>query len=295
MINKKLAFVLVLSLSVSVFSQSTERSVTDNHLNKTKKRDKKKKFKISDIDLKHWKVTLPIGKPDEVEPPEIFNYGNNEKLKPYMYNDSIEGALVFYTVPDAKTANTKYSRTELREQMVPGDNTINWTFDQGGILKGQLRVADISRGADGKYHRTIVMQIHGRLTNDQKMSIGQKDNNAPPILKIYWQNGKIRVKTKILKNKAVSNREILQTDAWTDDKGFTFQEEVGFKKFTLQVKLARGKMIVSLNNNEYAVYDDINISRWSVFENYFKAGNYLITRDENAFAVVKYYKLEVKH
>ncbi len=44
------------------------------------------------------------------------------------------------------------------------------------------------------------MQIHGRLTNEQRDLIGQKDNNAPPILKIYWENGKIRVKTKVLKN-----------------------------------------------------------------------------------------------
>ena len=291
MIVKKLAFVLVLSLSVSVFSQNSERGVTDNYSN----RAKKKKYKIPEIDLTHWKVTLPIGKPDEVEPPEILDYGNSEKLKQYMYNDSVEGALVFYTVPDAKTANTKYSRTELREQMVSGDNNTNWTFDQGGMLRGQLRVADISKDKNGKYHKTIVMQIHGRLTNDQRESIGQKDNNAPPILKIYWQNGKIRVKTKVLKDKNMSNEEILHTDSWTDDKGYTFKQEVGFKKFTLEVKVEEGKMVVSLNDSEFVVYDDLNISRWSIFENYFKAGNYLITRDENAFATVKYYKLTVSH
>lgn len=291
MIVKKLAFVLVLSLSVNVFSQNSERGVTDNYSN----RAKKKKYKIPEIDLTHWKVTLPIGKPDEVEPPEILDYSNSEKLKQYMYNDSVEGALVFYTVPDAKTANTKYSRTELREQMVSGDNNTNWTFDQGGMLRGQLRVADISKDKNGKYHKTIVMQIHGRLTNDQRESIGQKDHNAPPILKIYWQNGKIRVKTKVLKDKNMSNEEILHTDSWTDDKGYTFKQEVGFKKFTCEIKVEKGKMVVSLNDSEFVVYDDLNISRWSIFENYFKAGNYLITRDENAFATVKYYKLTVSH
>ena len=292
MIVKKLAFVLILSLSVSVFSQHTERDVADTQL---KKKKKKRKYKVPEIDLTHWKVTLPVGKPDEIEPPEILNYGNDEKLKRFMFNDSTEGALVFYTVPDAKTADTKYSRTELREQMIPGDNDTNWTFDQGGKLRGQLRVADISKDKNGKYHRTIIMQIHGRLTNDQKASIGQKDNNAPPILKIYWQNGKIRVKTKVLKDKGLSREDILLTDSWTDDEGYTFKQEVGFKKFTLEVKVEKGKMMVSLNDNEFVVYDDINIKRWSVFENYFKAGNYLITRDKDAFAVVKYYKLTVEH
>ena len=32
-----------------------------------------------------------------------------------------------------------------------------------------------------------------------------------------------------------------------------------------------------------------------VFENYFKAGNYLQSKDEGAFATVKYYDLEVSH
>ena len=116
-------------------------------------------YKLPAIDLSHWKVTLPIGNPTEVSPPEILNYATNETLKPFMYNDSITGALVFYTYPGASTANSSYSRTELREQMVPGSNTTNWTFAQGGYMKGTLSMAEISKDADGKYHRAIIMQI----------------------------------------------------------------------------------------------------------------------------------------
>ena len=83
------------------------------------------------IDLSHWKVTLPIGNPTEVKPPEILDYATNETLLPFMYNDSTDGSLVFYAYPGASTANSSYSRTELREQMVPGSNTTNWTFKQG--------------------------------------------------------------------------------------------------------------------------------------------------------------------
>ena len=72
-------------------------------------------YVLPDIDLSNWKVTLPIGNPTEVKPPEILNYATNEILKPFMYNDSINGALVFYTYPGASTANSSYSRTELRE------------------------------------------------------------------------------------------------------------------------------------------------------------------------------------
>ena len=66
------------------------------------------------------------------------------------------------------TTNTKYSRCELREQMVPGENNVNWTFAQGGTMKGKLAMDEVTRDSDGKYHRVIIMQIHGRLTNEQR-------------------------------------------------------------------------------------------------------------------------------
>lgn len=260
---------------------------------------KKKKHKLPEIDLSHWSVTIPEGngkKAISVEPPEILDYATNEVLKPYMYNDSTKGALVFYTYPsNATTANTKYSRTELREQMVPGDNNTNWTFAQGANMKGKLQMEEVSRGDDEKYHKVIIMQIHGRLTNEQRDIIGQKDNNAPPILKIYWDKGKIRVKTKIVKNLSANGNDLLHEEMWDDDEGFNFEQEVGFKKFTLEVQVSDGKMVVILNNNEYKVYDNIHMRKWGVFENYFKAGNYFQSRDEGAFAKVNYYELEVSH
>ena len=267
---------------------------------KSQKKEKKKKYKLPKIDLSHWSVTTPQlnekGKATSVEPPEILNYGTNEKLLPYMYNDSTSGALVFYSFPsEATTANTKYSRSELREQMVPGDNNTNWTFKQGGVMKGEISMEDVSKDSKGKYHKVIIMQIHGRLTNEQRDLIGQKDNNAPPILKIYWQDGKIRVKTKILKNLNASDQELLNEDLWDDDKGFTFKQEVGFGRFDLEVKVSEGKMVVSLNNNEFQVYENIHMKKWGVFENYFKAGNYFQSRDEGAFARVKFYSLSVSH
>ena len=261
---------------------------------------KRNKYKLPEIDLSHWSVTTPAvgknGKPISVEPPAIMEYGTNDDLKPYMYNDSIKGALVFYAYPsEATTANTKYSRSELREQMVPGDNNTNWTFAQGANMKGKLQMDEVSRGADGKYHKVIIMQIHGRLTNEQRDLIGQKDNNAPPILKIYWQNGKIRVKTKILKDLNATGNYLLHEEMWDDDEGFNFEQEVGFKKFTLEVQVSEGKMVVILNNSEYKVYENVHMRKWGIFENYFKAGNYFQSRDEGAFARVNYYSLEVTH
>lgn len=299
--NLKALLFLFLCISLSItYGQSIDNNDVKVKKEKKKKKKRKKKNKLPSIDLSHWKVTLPVtnedGKPYELEPPEIFDFASNEIAKPYMYIDSTRGAIVFHAMPtDSKTRNTKYTRSELREQMVPGDNNVNWTFKDGAYMKGKLAIDEVSTDENGDYHRIIVMQIHGRLTNEQKDLIGEDDNNAPPILKIYWDKGKIRVKTKVLKDVNSIEPDILHEDAWDDDEGFNFKEKVGFRKFTLEVKVSDGKMVISLNGNEYKVYDNIHIKKWGVFENYFKAGNYFQTRDEGAYAKVRYYELEVSH
>lgn len=250
---------------------------------------------LPNVDLNNWKVTLPVGNPTEVEPPEILDYGTNETLLPYMYNDSTDGSLVFYTYPGATTNNTKYSRTELREQMVPGSNSTNWTFKDGAYMKGTLAMDTITKDSNGDYHRTIIMQIHGRLTNAQRDLIGEDDNNAPPVLKIYWNDGYVRVHTKYLKDLDATDTEALHTDAWGDLTGVNFDEKVDFDKFTLEVKVSDGKMEITLNDDQTMVYEDVHMERWGIFENYFKAGNYLTSLNADAFARVKYYDLEVSH
>lgn len=256
-------------------------------------------YNLADIDLSSWKVTLPIpradGRPLEVEPPEILDYATNSTLAPFMYNDSTDGSIVFYTYPEATTKNSSYSRTELREQMVPGSNHTNWTFKQGGYIRGTLSVPEISTDSDGNPHRAMVMQIHGRLTDEQRDLIGEDDNNAPPVLKIYWQFGKVYVRTKQLKDINASYEDMLSTTAWTDDSGTYFSREVGTEKFTLEVVANESGMTITMDDEETLVYDGIHMEKWGVFENYFKAGNYLVTRDEGAYARVKYYELEISH
>ncbi len=303
-IREKILIIVLVFMTFNATCQDKGSSVngSDTKIEKKKKKKKKKrkKVKLPDIDLSHWKVTLPVlnekGKPYEIEPPEILDFGSNEVAQPYMYIDSTKGAIVFHAMPtSATTANTKYSRSELREQMEPGSNGVNWTFAQGGTMKGKLEIEDISRDKNGKFHKVIVMQIHGRLTNEQRDLIGKKDNDAPPILKIYWEKGKIRVKTKVLKNLGASEKGILYKEAWGDDKGHTFEQEVGFRKFTLEVKVSDGKLVVALNNNEFKTYKNIHMKKWGVFENYFKAGNYFQTRDKGAYAKVKFFELSVNH
>ena len=68
----------------------------------------------------------------------------------------------------------------------------------GARLWGRLRVAEISQDPAGKFHRTIVMQIHGRLTDEQKESLGKSDHDAPPILKVLAHVRVCRVYNKCI-------------------------------------------------------------------------------------------------
>lgn len=249
---------------------------------------------LPNIDLNNWKVTLPIGNPTEVKPPAILDYATDPLLQEYMYNDSLDGSLVFYTSPGSTTTNSKYSRTELREQMEPGSNNVNWTFGQGGVMKGELKVSQVS-GSAGNLDRIIVMQIHGRLTNAQRDLINEDDNNAPPVLKIYWDDGKINVRRKVLKDINVDHVNILKTDAWTDESHW-FDKWVGFENFILEIKVSKSSMEVILNDGEERIFfDDIHMEKWNIFENYFKAGNYLQSTNSADYSEVRYYSLVVMH
>jgi len=246
------------------------------------------------IDLHNWKVTIPTDDPSEVQPPEILEYATNKDLKKWMYDDSNDSSLVFYTEPGSTTPNSKYSRTELREQIKPGSNTVNWTFAEGGTMKGTLKVADVS-GSDDNLDRIIVMQIHGRLTNQQRDLIGEDDNNAPPVLKIYWDDGKINVRRKILKYVEVSDTDILKTDAWKDESHW-YEKEIGKDKFTIEIIAKENLLKIILNNGEEEFkFDDVHVEKWAVFENYFKAGNYLQNKEAGAYSLVKFYNLKVIH
>ena len=291
----KVFFHTIISFSLMVlYSCHEERNEVKDEKITQEVEEEEKNYMLPNIDLSNWKVTLPIGNPTEVKPPEILDYAKNEMLKKFMYNDSTDGSLVFYTYPEASTRNSSYSRTELREQMIPGRNDRNWTFEEGGLMSGILSVPEVSIKEDGKTDRLMVMQIHGRLTNEQRDQIGEDDNNAPPILKVYWADGKIHVKTKELKNPDASGTEILYTDSWKDGESHVFEEEVANEKFSMSITASAGKIAVALNE-ETVVFENGHLEKWGVFENYFKAGNYLMSTDEGAFSKVKFYELEVLH
>lgn len=260
-------------------------------------------LKYADIDFSNWKVTLPVdtdnnGSPDEYQPGELVNdaYRDLEEIKEFMYDDTSDGSIVFFTYPGATTTNSSYSRTELRELINPENARENWSLMEGGEMVGTLKVDAISEdnGSNNDYHRVIVMQIHGIISQEDMDEFGFSSNNGPPLLKMYWKNGFLWAHKKSLVDESTYGNDLLDTssDTWTDIKhNFGY---VGFEPFEFRITASAGKLELQLNNETPFVYEDVSLSKWP-FENYFKAGNYLNSTNPDAYAYIKYYDLMVTH
>ena len=258
---------------------------------------------FANISFANWKVTLPVdndnnGSPDEYSAAQLSNLGYRTltPVMPYMYDDTTDESIVFYTYPSTSTANSNYSRTELREMMNPTNSKINWTLNQGGTFEGRLKLVSVTEdnvSSSYDYHRVIMMQIHGIISQADMAIHGFSSNNGPPLLKIYWIDGHIKAYKKSLVNSNTTGDALLDVSSatWTDiSHDFAY---IGHEAFDLKVIASTGKLEVTVNNNT-KVFEDISLTKWP-FENYFKAGNYLITTEPTANSTVKYYKININH
>jgi len=257
----------------------------------------------ADIDFNNWKITLPVdennnGSPDEYQPSELINgaYRTNTSILPYMYDNTENASIVFYTVPGTSTTNSSYSRTELRELINPNNSKENWTLLEGGEMKGRLKVDSVSENnsSSDDYHKVIIMQIHGIISIEDMNTYNFNGNNGPPLIKIYWKDGFVWSHKKSLIDESTSGDDLLETsnNTWYDIKvnlGY-----VGFDAFDFRITASDAKIEVQLNDDDTYIYEDVSLDKWP-FENYFKAGNYLTTTHDNAFSYVKYYNLSVAH
>lgn len=260
----------------------------------------------ADIDFTNWKLTLPVdenenGKPDEYYPDQLVNNGYRTltAVSPYMYDDTSDGSIVFYTFPDTSTTNSSYSRTELRELINPENALDNWSLSDGGEMTGRLKVSLISQDNDSSsdYHKVIVMQIHGIISEEDMETYNFSSTNGPPLIKIYWKDGYIWSHKKVLVDDSTSGSDLIQpytssNNFWTDDKdnlGF-----VGYEPFDFRITASATQIEVQLNQEAPVIYQDLSLEKWQ-YNNYFKAGNYLGTTDPQGFCYVKYYNLNVTH
>lgn len=308
-VMKKLFFYSVLLLACIACSDSDEQTEAQNLGSSTldnpddNQSSDNSQDNYANIDFSNWKVTLPVdennnGSPDEYQPSTLINggYRTNASILPFMYDDVDDQSIVFYTYPEVSTTNSSYSRTELRELINPSNSKENWTLNEGGVMEGRLNLVDISEdnNSSNQYHKTIVMQIHGIISQSDMDTHVFTSNNGPPLIKIRWINGFIWSYKKSLVDTSTSGDDLLDVTSatWVDES--TNMGYVGFEPFDFKITASSGKLELQLNNLTPLIYEDASLAKWP-FENYFKAGNYLGTTDANAFSYVKYYQLNINH
>lgn len=244
------------------------------------------------IDLSHWKLELPSGY--TASEWKLSNFQQDEFAAPFFYLDSLDGALVMKAFPVQGTSKAKYTKNSLREQMEPGESSVNWTLSQGASLKATFQVTEISSKDSKKIDRTLLFQIHGISSQEQNEELDLEKSVSLPLLSVYWQDERIRIVRKKLKDLSTPESELLNKDAWEDDNGIYFNKKVGFEKSTIEISVSEGRIEVQLNDEKPKVYRDSSIKKWA-FENYFNVGNYLQANNPGSFSTVKFYTLEVSH
>jgi hypothetical protein len=156
--------------------------------------------------------------------PEIFRFWPLTKRLKSTYEDPKDSNF-FLRLPSWYFNSRYFFRSELRETMVVGDKKYNWIFRQGG--NHEVRYWQGFQRARRKiqpYNYSSNSMVDCQMNNvDFNRS---KTITLLHILKIYWDNGKIRVKPS-WKPKRKSS-ELLPQRCLIDDEGRNFKEKSWF-------------------------------------------------------------------
>ncbi len=244
------------------------------------------------IDLWHWKLELPNGY--KASDWKLSNFQNDRFSRDFFYLDPEDNSLVMKAYPVEGTSKAKYTRCTLREQVQAGSNDVNWTMKEGGILQAEFKVDSITKNDKGQYLKTILFQIDGRTTAKQTKQLGLSKPASLPMIKVYWQDGYLKVVRKVLKDDGTAGDALLSKSSWKEGDARHSRTKIGFEKTKIRLEVKRGKVVIQINDEKPIVYRDLSTSQW-YFENYFTAGNYLQSKQPNSYSSVKYYSLEVTH
>ena len=245
-----------------------------------------------EIDLWNWKLELPSGY--KASDWKLSNFQNDRFASPFFYYNTEKGALVMKALPSKGTSTAKYTRNTLREQMQPGSNDVNWTMKEGGVLEVDVQLEEISQTQTGQSHRTILLQVDGRTTAKQTKQLGLSKPASLPMMKIYWQDGYLKVVRKVLKDEGTAGDALLNKKSWKEDKGVHSKRKVGNERVQIRLELKRGKILIQIDDEKPIVFRDLSVAQW-YFENYFTVGNYLQSKEDGCFSTVNYFKIEVTH
>jgi hypothetical protein len=236
------------------------------------------------FDLANWKLTLPSG--SEIQPGLLSTGWTQDKV---FYTHATSGGMVFRCPNIAgTTANSNYSRTELREMLDPDAGTKsdanNWTLAEGGRMKARLKVDRVSTsGESKKVGRIIIGQIHGETHEPVRLYFHKKPGEAKGRIYVAMED---TGGSTFWSSDIVSNR---------DGGGIALGE-----LFTYQIKLEGTRLQVDILRKKGTVVDTFirDVDPNYRFENlYFKAGVYNQNNTGHAsdYAQATFYTLAHTH
>lgn len=223
------------------------------------------------IDLRHWKLTLPVGAsgtpeghPLEISAAQVSAGYTNAK---YFYRGA-EGQLIFWCpVIGARTENTDYARCELREVINPADDDVCWSAKGTHSMDACCRVMEVTSG-----QKVVIGQIHGY------------SGKASPLIKLQFFKSRVEA---LVKDKARKGKDIK----------LTFPGVELNKDFDYQIKLQDGLLSITVNGTTQSENVFQLDPAWAEQTFYFKAGAYPQDNEGPASegARVSFSKLKVTH
>lgn len=232
-----------------------------------------------EFDFSTWKVQLPEANVSntsvkEVKSDELIAGYTSE----YFYYDE-NGAIVFYCpVGVASTANSNYSRSELRE-LIDGEHTnVNWSLHGTHILNALETVTEVPSNG-----RTVVSQIHG---------IELDGSNGPVLVKVEYDGSQEAI-VVLLKTATYNNAA---------DERFYLRDVKLNEQFKTTIKVVEGRVFVTVISGDKKLEASKNFYEddptWDNYRFYYKVGNYVqdsILDYEGEAATVILYGLETSH
>ncbi len=178
------------------------------------------------------------------------------------------GAMVFWCpVNGGTTAGSTYPRSELREQINPPDNSVNWTAFGTHTLDARCKVTQMP--STGKI---CIGQIHSYL------------GNANPLIKLVFDNGRIDAQVK-------------ESPTASTDLHYYFPNVPFNSLITYRIELRDGILTMTVNGVTKSVDTFNNDPEWAGQTFYFKAGSYV--QDNSGTSAeggrVEFYQLSTSH
>jgi hypothetical protein len=216
------------------------------------------------FDLRQWKLTLPDADATEIAATQLTN---GYTQADYFYT-AADGAMNFWCpVTGGLTQDTSYPRCELREQIVPDNNDVNWSGYGTNILNAQCKVTQVPSS-----QTVVIGQIHSYT------------GKAYPLVKLELSSDGIKA---LVKKSPNSDK----------DTTYDFGSNVLGSLITYQISLANGLLSLTVNASNQAVNVFQTDPAWASQLFYFKAGDYVQDHSgsTNEGANVMFYSLSAAH